>query len=680
MVNEGLSKEICYLKGVGPVKAEKLAKLGIFTVGDLLTCYPREYRDLSHPVPVEIASFEEKCCVKATVTTSAIERRLQGGRTLYTLTAHDGQTSFRVLFFNAKYAAESLKRGQTYLFFGKVGGSLLKREMVSPLVYTLSQGDGLVPVYPLTAGISNKVMNTLVSNAFTALNGSLEEFLPAWMLQTYHLMDRTQAVQTVHFPKNREQMLSARRRLIFEELLILQIGLRYLKHRSRGVSGLTIEKDFTPEFWQSLPFTPTSAQRRVTDECVDDLTKGIPMNRLVQGDVGSGKTAIAAALCHTVAGNRLQCAVMAPTEILAQQHYQSFSKMLAPFGISVGLLTGSAKAKEKRQILEALQNGTLQVAIGTHALLEDAVQFQALGLVVTDEQHRFGVVQRSRLAAKGEDPHLLVMSATPIPRTLAMMIYGDLDVSVVDELPPGRQSIETYAVPTSYRPRVYEYIRKFLNEGQQAYVVCPLVEEDEDGKTDLTAAVEYRQRLQEEFSTYQVGLLHGKMKPKEKEEVMRAFAAGEIHILVATTVIEVGVDVPAANLMVVENAERFGLSQLHQLRGRVGRGNHAAACVLISDAKGEIATKRLQVLKETNDGFRIADEDLKLRGPGDFFGARQHGLPQMKLADLLTDTEELTAASAAAGVLLKQDPALTKQEHRGLAIQVKRLLEQVGQG
>ncbi|MBQ6819434.1 MAG: ATP-dependent DNA helicase RecG [Clostridia bacterium] len=675
-----LQKEICYLKGVGPAKAKLLQKLGIETVGDLIACYPRDYRDLTVHTPIAAAPFDETCCIKATVTTPAVERRLSGGRTLYTLTAFDGQTEFRVLFFNTKYAAQALRRGETYLFYGKVSGSLLKRELVSPTVYTVEQASSLLPVYPLTAGISNKVMNTLVKNAFATLSEPLGDPLPQNLRIAHRLMGLDEAVKAVHFPKNREEMLQARRRLIFEELFLLQLALRRLKGRSRGVSSLTVQRDFTPEFWQSLPFTPTAAQRRVTDECFGDLQSGVPMNRLVQGDVGSGKTAVAAALCHSVALNRLQCAVMAPTEILAQQHYETFTKFLAPFGIRTGLLTGSTKAAEKRQFLADLADGTLQVAIGTHALLEDAVQFCSLGLVVTDEQHRFGVAQRSRLAAKGQDPHLLVMSATPIPRTLALIIYGDLDVSVINELPPGRKQVATYAVPTSYRPRVYEYIRKFLSEGQQAYVVCPLVEESEENPSPLTAAVDYQKQLQQEFPDHQVGLLHGKMRPKEKEQIMSRFAAGQIHILVATTVIEVGVDVPAANIMVIENAERFGLSQLHQLRGRVGRGDHAAATVLISDAKGEIAAKRLQVLKETNDGFRIADEDLKLRGPGDFFGARQHGLPPMKLADLLTDTKELTAAAAAADTLLRTDPALGKAEHAGIRREVERLMARVGQG
>ena len=668
-----LQNEITYLKGVGPAKAEKLAKLGIGTVQDLIECYPREYLDLSHPVTVNEAPFDKKCCVRATVQTTAVERFLPGGRKMYTLTACDRTDSFRIVFFNTKYLAENLERGKTYLFYGKMGGGFARREMVSPGVYDLQSAETLVPIYPLTAGITNKVMNTLVKNAFDRLTEPLPETLPASILTAYGLCSLDQAVRGVHFPQDLAQMAAARRRLIFEELLVLQLALRRLKGRSRGIGSFPISRDCTPEFWHSLPFTPTAAQRRVTDECFCDLQSGVPMNRLVQGDVGSGKTAVAAALCHSVAKNRLQCAVMAPTEILAQQHYETFTKFLAPFGIRVGLLTGSAKAKEKRQFLAELADGTVQVAIGTHALLEDNVQFQALGLVVTDEQHRFGVTQRSRLAAKGQNPHLLVMSATPIPRTLAMIIYGDLDVSVIDQLPPGRKPVETYAVTSDYHERIYNYIRKFLQAGKQAYVVCPLVEENEELTTTLTAAQEHQKTLQKQFPEYTVGLLHGKMKPKEKDAVMAGFVKGNIHILVATTVIEVGVDVPNANIMVVENAERFGLSQLHQLRGRVGRGGGQACCILVSDHQGEINRRRLQVLQQTADGFRIADEDLKLRGPGDFFGERQHGLPQIKLADLLTDTAELRLSATVAGEILQADPFLQRPVHAELCRQVERL-------
>ncbi len=675
MNRDYLQKEICYLKGVGPQRAALLAKLGIYTVGDLLEYYPRDYLDLTQTVGVSSAPFEEKCCVKGQVVAPAQERILSGGRRLYTLLAYDGRDTFRVVFFNARYTALSLKRGETYLFYGKVGGSFSQREMTSPQVFPV-EGGGLLPVYPLTAGLTNKNLTALMKNAFSGLPAPLQDWLPSSMVKEYGLLDLHGAVEHIHFPRSLQEATAARKRLIFEELLVLRLGMWRLKGANRGVTQVQILRDFSPEFWSSLPFTPTGAQRRVTEEALADLEKAIPMSRLVQGDVGSGKTAVAAALCHSVAKNRYQCAVMAPTEILATQHFETFSQFLAPFGITVGLLTGSMKTKEKRAVLEGLADGSVQVAVGTHALLEDNVVFQSLGLVVTDEQHRFGVAQRAKLAAKGQDPHLLVMSATPIPRTLAMMIYGDLDVSVLDELPPGRQRVDTYAVPSSYRPRIYEYIRKFLKDGQQAYVVCPLVEEGEE-PSDLVSAEEYQKQLQKVFSRYHVGLLHGKMKPKDKEKVMGEFAAGTIHILVATTVVEVGVDVPNANIMVVENAERFGLSQLHQLRGRVGRGTKAASCVLISDNKGEYNQKRLQVLKSTNDGFKIADEDLKLRGPGDFFGDRQHGLPQLKLADLLTDTRELTLSAEAATRVIRDDPALAKPEHRGLKQAVDRLCKQV---
>ncbi len=673
---EALQKEICFLKGVGPKRAELLAKLGIYTVQDLLEYYPRDYWDFTKTVAVASASYEEKCCIKARIIEPATERVISGGRKLYLLLAHDGHSALRLVFFNAAYTAASLKKGETYLFYGKVGGSFSLREMVSPQVFFPEQQGGLHPVYGLTAGITNKTLTALMQTALEGLSAPLEDPLPSWLLNKCELMPYHQAVAAVHFPKNQQEMQTARRRLIFEELLILRLGMWKLKGGRRGVTQIQISQDFTPEFWQSLPFTPTNAQRRVVEEALGDMEKTIPMSRLVQGDVGSGKTAVAAALCHTVVKNRYQCAVMAPTEILANQHFDTFSKFLEPFGIRVGLLTGSMKAKEKDAVLGGLANGTIQVAVGTHALLEDKVTFERLGLVVTDEQHRFGVAQRARLSAKGKDPHLLVMSATPIPRTLAMVIYGDLDISVLDERPAGRKPVETYGVPSSYRPRVYEYIRKYLQSGQQAYVVCPLVEEGEE-PGNLVSAEEYQKQLQTVFPQYRVGLLHGKMKPKEKEKVMSEFADGTIHLLVATTVVEVGVDVPNANIMVVENAERFGLSQLHQLRGRVGRGSQEASCILISDAKGEFSKQRLEVLKSSNDGFKIADEDLKLRGPGDFFGNRQHGLPALKLADLLTDTRELALSEKAAKFVLKHDPALSFPEHRGLKQAVEKLCGKV---
>lgn len=678
MAENVLQKDICYLKGVGPAKASLLQKLSIFTLGDLLHCYPREYRDWSRPYTVAAAPFEEKCCVKATVTAPSKEHFLPGGRRLYTVMASDDTASLRLLFFNTRYAAQSLKPGQSYLFYGKIGGGFTNREIVAPQFFEEEQAPALQPVYPLTAGLSNKTMCTIVKNAFMLCKEPFAEPLPPAILAAYHLCSFDEAVRTVHFPADRAAVQRARRRLIFQELLVLQMGMKRLKGRSRGQTPVCIQKDETKVFFDALPFSPTAAQRRVTREAVADLKKGIPMSRLVQGDVGSGKTAVAAALCHTAAANGWQCAIMAPTEILARQHYETFCRFLKPFGITVGLLTGSAKAKERREVLQGLEAGTIAVAVGTHALLEDTVVFHRLGLVITDEQHRFGVAQRGRLAAKGTAPHMLVMSATPIPRTLALMIYGDLDVSVLDELPPGRQPVNTYAVNSSYHARIYQYIRKFIKEGQQAYIVCPLVEENEEGTAGLLSAQAYQSQLQEKvFPDYTVGLLHGKMSSKEKERVMEAFAANQIQILVATTVVEVGVDVPNATVMVIENAERFGLSQLHQLRGRVGRGDQPASCILVSDHKGEQNQRRLQILCETADGFQIADEDLKMRGPGDFFGARQHGLPTLKLADLLHDTEELHQATAAAGALLAEDPVLAKPEHRLLAALVEEMCSKV---
>lgn len=662
--------DVCYVKGVGPAKQKKLAKLGIFTREDLLTAYPREYLDLSRPLSVASAPFDQKCCVRVTITGQAVERPIPGGRKLFTLWGKDDSANLRILFFNTGYTAQSLKSGETYLLYGKMGGTMTQREMVSPLVYPGS-ATGLHPVYPLTAGISNKMMSNMVKSAMASAQEEWEDPIPLWMQEKFQLPTYRQAVEQVHFPTDEAAMKAARSRLIFEELLILQLGMHHLKNPSRGVSQVNIQRDHTPEFWSSLPFTPTAAQVRVGEEALADMGKGVPMNRLVQGDVGSGKTAIAAALCHTVAKNGWQCAVMAPTELLARQHYDTFTKLLAPFGVRVGLLTGSAKAGERKAFLEGLASGDIQVAIGTHALLEDTVQFHGLGLVVTDEQHRFGVAQRGRLAAKGDAPHLLVMSATPIPRTLAMMIYGDLDLSVVDERPGTRQKVGTWAVDSSYRPRIYNYMRKYVEKGQQVYVVCPLVEENEEQPSGLLSAQTHAANLTREFPDLKVGLLHGKMKPAEKEQVMEQFARGHIDILVATTVVEVGVDVPNANLMVIENAERFGLSQLHQLRGRVGRGDQPADCILVSDHQGEQTARRLKVLCQTDDGFQIADEDLKLRGPGDFFGSRQHGLPPLKLADLLTDTTELQAAAWGVKWLLEQDPSLSLPQHAGLKQRVE---------
>ena len=668
------AQDVCYLKGVGPNRAALLQKLGIETVGDLIEAYPRDYQDWSHPVSITAAPIDEPCCVRATVIAPAEERLLSGGRRLYTVLATDGQVNLRLTFFNARYTAAQLQRGRDYLFYGKLGAGFTLREMVAPQFAPAQTPPALHPVYPLTAGLSNKVMTGLVKNALARCDRPLADPLPDAVRRQYGLCELDRAVETIHFPPTAQAAQEARRRLIFDELLTLQLGLARLKNRSRGVTDVVITRDRTPDFFARLPFAPTGAQRRVIREALTDMQSGVPMNRLVQGDVGSGKTAVAAALCHTVALNGWQCAVMAPTEILATQHYETFSRLFAGTGLRVALLTGSQTKKQKQAVLADLAAGAVHVVVGTHALLQETVRFYALGLVVTDEQHRFGVGQRAALLKKGSAPHMLVMSATPIPRTLAHIIYGDLDLSVIDELPPGRQTVATYAVDSSYHERVYAFIRKHVAAGRQAYIVCPLVEEG-DEPSDLTAATQYAETLQTEaFPNCRVALLHGKMPAAQKEQVMGAFAAGQIDILVATTVIEVGVDVPNAVLMVVENAERFGLSQLHQLRGRVGRGQYPSTCILISDHQGETNRKRLNVLCQTADGFRIADEDLKLRGPGDFFGARQHGLPRLKLADLLTDTETLRQTARAAADLLQTDPTLSRPEHAGLAAAVKRML------
>ena len=471
--------------------------------------------------------------------------------------------------------------------------------------------------------------------------------------------------------------MTARRRLSCEELYVLQTGMMLLRGRNRKQAGCQIQKDCSEGFFSLLPFSPTGAQRRAVKEAIEDMKKPQPMNRLLQGDVGSGKTAVAAAVAHTCAENSFQCAIMAPTEILAAQHYRTFCKLLESTDLRVELLVGSTPAKEKKRIKEGLLSGEINLVIGTHALIQKDVQFRNLGLVVTDEQHRFGVGQRSALGGKGLNPHTLVMSATPIPRTLALIIYGDLDISILDELPAGRQKIETFAIDSSIRQRAYGYVKKHLDEGRQGYIICPLVEESD--VSELKAAEEVAEKLRrEDFKGYTVGLLHGKMKAAEKDEVMREFAAGNIQLLVSTTVVEVGVDVPNSVIMVIENAERFGLSQLHQLRGRVGRGEHKSTCILISDAKGKTAQHRLKTMCKTTTGFEIADEDLKLRGPGDFFGARQHGLPEMKIADLSSDMELLKQAQRAAKETLDLDPALRSEKNAPLKRAVLELYETVG--
>lgn len=669
---------IQYLKGVGEKRAEQLHKLGINTVSDLLSHFPRQYEDWSAVTPIALAPRDIPCCIRATVMATPIERRIRKGLSLYVFSAVDTSGVIRVTLFNNKYAAAKIEAGQQYLFFGTVSGSLTAPELSSPLIEPAETGTRIRPIYPLTAGVTSRYLEKLVGNALLLLDKALDaDPLPHALRQQHRLCTYRYALENIHFPSNHDALALARRRLIFEELFILQLGLFRLKTPTKEKTAISVKQDYTADFTTFLPFTMTGAQQRAIADAVRDMNGPLPMNRLLHGDVGSGKTAVAACLAYTVMRNGYQCVIMAPTEILAQQHYQSLCQMLQKDPtIHIGLLTGSMTKKQKDSIRSDVANGTCHLLVGTHALLSETVQFANLGLVITDEQHRFGVRQRSALTAKGRHPHLLVMSATPIPRTLALIVYGDLDISVLDELPAGRTPIATYAIDTDKRARAYSYVRKFVDEGRQAYVVCPLVEE---GETDLVSAEAYAKKLGEgPFKGYSLGLLHGKMKPRDKEQIMQDFAQNRISVLVSTTVVEVGMDVPNAVLMVIENAERFGLAQLHQLRGRVGRGKHASCCILISDAQNEEAVRRLKVMCETTDGFRIADEDLKLRGPGDFFGDRQHGLPEMKIADFLSDMNLLREAQDAARAVHAMDPSLDLPEHKKLKSAIQALFERTG--
>lgn len=664
-------KNIQELKGVGTKRSQLFQKLGAPTVGALLRFYPRDYEDWSNPISLSAAPADQVCTVRVTVLAPLSEQRIRKGMTIYKLRATDGERDVLVTFFNNPYLNRLFQVGKEYLLRGKVAGTLLRREMASPDFLPVGNVSPLRPVYRQTAGLTSRMISAAVTNALSLLPKPMNDSLPEPIRTTHDLCDLESALKNIHFPKDMMALTAARRRLVFEELLILQLGLVGIKSRNRQKNTLVLTQDASADFFAALPFAPTGAQRRAVAECIDDMRGDFPMNRLLQGDVGSGKTAVAAALCHSVLSCGMQAAFMAPTEILARQHYHSLQALLEPFGYRVALLTGSISAARRAPLLEQLATGQIHLLVGTHALLGDEVAFSRLGLVVTDEQHRFGVGQRTALIQKGDHPHILVMSATPIPRTLALMIYGDLELSVLDELPPGRQKVDTYVIDTAKRSRAFGFIRKKLDAGRQCFIICPLIEESD---SDMASVTHYAQELQEKwFLTNTVGVLHGKMRPAEKERTMAAFAAGDIDILVSTTVVEVGVDIPNAVVMLIENAERYGLSQLHQLRGRVGRGTEKSTCILVSDAQNEEALKRLQVMCMTNDGFRIADEDLRLRGPGDFFGARQHGLPELKIADMSADFGLLKQAQNAALELLAEDPHLEQPEHKGVRAQVHQL-------
>ncbi|MDR1001850.1 MAG: ATP-dependent DNA helicase RecG [Oscillospiraceae bacterium] len=667
------------IKGVGDRRAGLLAKLGVTTVGTLLRFYPYDYENWSEGECLSDVQLGEVVIIKAVMVTAMYDRYIRRGMTIYTGNACDDEgTVFKITLFNNPYGAKLLSEGESYLFKGKITQSFNSFEMSSPIFQKEDEARRLLPRYRQTQGLTSRVISNTIEEALKLADiAGVAEPLPPALREKRRLCTASYALHQIHNPDDEHALETAKKRLVFEELLILQIGLTLLKQRTKTKTSVKVARSYVEEFWSLLPFIPTAAQKRAAEEAMSGImSQEYPMSRLLQGDVGSGKTAVAAALCYCMAKNGVQSALMAPTEILAEQHYRSLSELLTPAGISVTLLTGSTTPANKRKIRESLREGACSVAVGTHALISEGVEFSSLGLVITDEQHRFGVSQRAALINKGDNPHMLVMSATPIPRTLALIVYSDLDVSVLDEMPKGRQKVDTYRIDSPKRTRAYNFIKKHLDEGRQAYIVCPLVEEDEESEAGLMSADALYSHLSErEFKGYSVGLLHGKMKAAEKESVMRRFSQGEVQLLVATTVIEVGVDVPNSVIMMIENVERFGLSQLHQLRGRVGRGAHKSYCILVSDARGEGTRERLGIMTKTNDGFEISRKDLELRGPGDFFGSRQHGLPGLKLADISADMQVLIEAQDSAREILRADFNLELPENSGLKSAVDKLFD-----
>ena len=672
-----LDTSIQYLTGVGPKRAALYQKLDIHTVRDLLYYFPRSYIDLTAPCDIAAMPLFEQCAVRARVVAKSSPQYIRRGMTLFRVKVADDSGSMVITFFNAKYAVEALKYDTEYIFYGRSGGTLTRREMASPSIYPADLPNALIPVYPLTQGLSSKMVGANIAQALQLLGEELDDPIPDFIRQEYHLCHLQFALRNIHLPTDRESAEIARRRLIFEELLMLALSLRSVRDDTYTQTSYVCGKADLQPFFDQLPFTLTGAQQRAIDQVRQDLAKNTPMNRLVQGDVGSGKTMVAAAASYIAFQNHYMSALMAPTEILAQQHYHGLSKLLEPLGMRLGLLCGSMTAKEKRDIKERIALGMVDLVIGTHALISKDVDLPNLALVVTDEQHRFGVRQRASLSEKSNHPHTLVMSATPIPRTLALMIYGDLDVSSIDELPPNRQPVKTYVISSKIKERAYNFLKDHLDRGLQGYIVCPLVEAMETTPANLQNAEEYADKLARgSFQNYRVGVLHGKMRAKDREVIMQQFVSGEIQLLVSTTVIEVGVDVPNAVIMMVENAERFGLSQLHQLRGRVGRGSVQSYCILISDTQNPDTKQRLQVLHQTNDGFKVAEYDLKARGPGDFLGKRQHGLPQLKIADLSSSMDTMEQVQQAAQQI--HEHPLSAGEKALLQQRIQHILSTVG--
>ena len=667
-----------YLKGVGPKTAERFEKLGILTLSDLLCHYPRRYLDFSKPYSIAEAPADTECVVKAEVFAKPGGRILPGGRRMERITAGDNVSSLEITWFNNPYAAQKLELGQEYYFQGIVTGGMLRRQMVNPQVRTDAQvkSSPFEAVYPQTEGLTSSAIAKCVRQLLPHAE-LLPDPLPSEMLKKYRLLSKADAVRAIHCPATEEEAFAARRRLIYEELLVLQLGIGRMKNHGAASTGAPMKKADASPFWESLSFSPTGAQRRAVEEILTDMSGETSMNRLLQGDVGSGKTLVAAAAIWACIRAGYQAALLAPTEILASQHAENLNRLLSPFGMRVALLTGGMKAAARRTTLAAIRDDEADLIVGTHAILSEGVEFARLGLAVVDEQHRFGVRQRGLLAEKAANPHLLVMSATPIPRTLGLLMYGDLDISILDELPPGRKPVKTRCITGKKRADLYGFLDREIDSGRQVYIVCPAIEDA--GGSGLNAVKSYYEDIAKAYlPDRRVGLMHGKLKPKEKAEVMDDFKSGRLDALVSTTVIEVGVDVPNATVMVIENAERYGLSALHQLRGRVGRGAAESWCFLVSDNASESVQKRLKFLCSTSDGFAVAQYDLETRGPGDFFGSRQHGLPTLQIADLMNDTRTLHAAQSEAVALLAEDPLLERPEHALLARQVEQMFDNAG--
>ena len=661
-----------YLKGVGKARGEKYRKLGIKSPYELIYHIPRTYLDFSNYVPISGSVLNGYNVLKLTIFRKMPPQRIRGGLVICKAAATDGTDDILIVIYNNIYGFQALKEGGTYYMYGKVTGNLIRRELSSPVFIGGDERVLIQPVYPLTQGLSVNMVRTNMRQALNMMSAEPFETLPEDILRKYGLCPLMYALENIHFPESEEAAETARRRLAFDELLKLQLGMSVLKRGNRRSTAHRMDADVDMgEFFGKLPFEMTDDQKNAVSEIVSDLRQDRPMNRLLQGDVGSGKTVVAAAACYYAAKNGRQSALMAPTEILAVQHFNTLSEFLEPLGLNVCLLTGSLTAKKKAAVREKLASGEIDVIVGTHAIIQKDVEYKSLGLVITDEQHRFGVAQRAALAEKGGSPHKLVMSATPIPRTLALIIYGDLDISAIKQLPKGRKPVNTYAVTGKLRHRAFAFVRDRLDEGRQAYVVCPMIEESE---SDLFAVKAYAEEAAVgDLKGYTIALLHGRMNTAEKEKTMKKFRDGGIQCLICTTVVEVGVDVPNAAVMVIENAERFGLSQLHQLRGRVGRGSFESTCILITDSASEDCKKRMKIISSTTDGFKISEEDLRMRGPGDFFGNAQHGLPPLKIADIACNTELMSHAQLCAKEILEADPELGLPKHRALKIDTMRL-------